>query len=201
VSYEVQRSLAQKLGALDIAALNAMFDDMALVARDVVAAGAPGAEMRETRQAFARFVGQGHEIAIDLPARPFVPEDEALIRATFHERYRALYGTLIPELAVEILTWKTRLEAVTEKASGSIWVPDAHPPKAQAARRDVMDPLSGAFVDTAIFDRTSLSPGDALAGPALVVERDTTSVVPCGFRAQVGSDGTLILTRQEGDAA
>lgn len=199
VSYEVQRSLAQKLGMLDFAALNAMFDDMALVAREVVMAGAPGAPMRETRQAFARFVGQGHEIAIDLPAREFVADDEDLIREAFHQRYRALYGTLIPELSVEILTWKTRLEALTEKEGGPIHLSDKPVSSTEVTRRAVMDPLSGAFVETAIHDRAALVAGTVVSGSALIVERDTTSVVPCGFVAQVTSDGTLVLIRSTGE--
>ncbi|MCQ9154950.1 hydantoinase/oxoprolinase family protein [Acidomonas methanolica] len=201
ISFEVQRSMAQRLSALEIGALNAMFDEMRRVAHSVVGAAAVGAPVKETRQAFARFVGQGHEIVIDLPGRPLVPGDDTLLRETFHRRYRALYGSLIPELAIEILTWKARVEAVNEAPGRPISLAAPIRPASALSYRQVMDPAAGRFVATAIHARPELSPGDGLSGPALIVERDTTTVVPCGFVCQVASDGSLILSREEGVSA
>ena len=75
VGYEVVRSLYQRLGNLDVAAVNAVLAEMAAEASAAVAAGSFGAPTHETRMAAMRYVGQGHEITIPLPVRPLTPED------------------------------------------------------------------------------------------------------------------------------
>ena len=70
VGYEVVRSLYQRLGSLDLDAVNALLAAMAEEAASVVARGSFGAETEERRLAYMRYVGQGHEIAVPLPVRP-----------------------------------------------------------------------------------------------------------------------------------
>ena len=69
VGYEVVRSLYQRLGSLDLGAINALLAAMAEEAASVVARGSFGAETEERRLAYMRYVGQGHEIAVPLPVR------------------------------------------------------------------------------------------------------------------------------------
>jgi N-methylhydantoinase A len=58
------------------------------------------------------------------------------------------------------------------------------------------DPLSG-FVDTAIYRRDDLGPGDQVEGPAVVEEYGATVPLHPGFRAEVDRFGNLVVTRQE----
>ena len=53
----------------------------------------------------------------------------------------------------------------------------------------------GAWRATPIYARASLAAGATIAGPAIVVEENATTVVEVGWRARVGADGSLILTR------
>jgi len=46
-----------------------------------------------------------------------------------------------------------------------------------------------------LFDRASLSPGDRILGPAVIIDEAATTVVEPGWQAQVGQLGNLILTR------
>jgi hypothetical protein len=69
VAYEVVRSLYQRFATFDRAAVNALLAEMAAEAREAVARGAFGAPVEERRLAYMRYVGQGHEIAVPLPAR------------------------------------------------------------------------------------------------------------------------------------
>jgi N-methylhydantoinase A len=59
----------------------------------------------------------------------------------------------------------------------------------------VFDPIEGARLDYAVFDRATLEPGAALSGPCLITEAQTTTVAPKGFIIKVAPDGALILTR------
>jgi N-methylhydantoinase A len=59
--------------------------------------------------------------------------------------------------------------------------------------REVFDPATGATAAAALYDRKSLRPGMGFPGPALVVEDETTTVVPPGFTAWVNALGQIIL--------
>jgi N-methylhydantoinase A/oxoprolinase/acetone carboxylase beta subunit len=73
VAYEVTRSYYQRLSALDITGANALLQAMRDEAVAVVAAGAGGRPLTETRTAFMRYVGQGHEVGVELPIRVVYP--------------------------------------------------------------------------------------------------------------------------------
>ena len=196
IAFELQRSLPQRLDALAVPALNALLDGMAAEAHAVVQRAAGDAARTETRETFARFVGQGHEIAVTLPARRLVPDDAHGLRTAFHARYAALYGTIVPDLPVELLTWKLRVEAGAARAPApAATLPDGQT-RTPASWRDVTDPASGQRVRTGVFSRTTLRPGDRIAGPALVTERDTTTVIPNSFDLVVDDQNSLVLTRR-----
>jgi len=62
------------------------------------------------------------------------------------------------------------------------------------AKRRLFDSNAQAFVEAAVWRRESLGTA-VVQGPALIVEDQTTTVVPDGFTAQVGKGGALVLTR------
>ena len=63
------------------------------------------APLTETRSAFMRYRGQGHEIAVPLPAPTYRDDDAASCCAAFEEAYRRLYSRVIPGVEVEVLSW------------------------------------------------------------------------------------------------
>ncbi len=195
ISYEMARSLPQRIDALDVAAVNAALSDMAATAHGLVAEGAGGRDRTELRSCLARYVGQGYEIPMTIPVRALVPGDEALLLAAFEQAYRDQYGGVTIAWPVEILTWRVSVQTVAEPAAR---VPDptretlAKP----AAQRDVVDPATGEAQPFALYQREALSPGDWFAGPALVVERETTTVVSPAFDGVVNALGYLVLTRR-----
>ena len=56
----------------------------------------------------------------------------------------------------------------------------------------------GRRVDYAVHQRQVLAPGDSIKGPALIVEAETTTVVPSSFDATINAVGQIVLTRKEG---
>ncbi len=91
VGYEVVRSLYQRFSTFDVAAVNDLLDDMRQEAEAAVAKGSFGAPTVETRTAYMRYVGQGHEIPVPLPNRVLGAEDMALIRAPLRRGIRAVF--------------------------------------------------------------------------------------------------------------
>ncbi len=196
VAYEIVRSALQRLDAFDADAANALLAAMRAEAEPIVRRGAGDAPLTETRSAFMRYRGQGHEIAVPLPVRRYCGDDAAILRALFEEAYRRLYSRIIPGVEVEILSWVLLLSAPppTETAAPPP-APTAYAP-APARRRPVFDPETGEFVAVAIHDRGTLSPGARIAGPAVIVEDETSTVVTGSFDATVDRFGYIQLTRR-----
>lgn len=80
----------------------------------IVARGAPGAETLESRAAYMRYLGQGHEVVVPLPNRAWAPGDTGIIRGAFEATYEALYGRIISKLDLEIVSWSVQVSTVPE---------------------------------------------------------------------------------------
>jgi N-methylhydantoinase A len=89
-----------------------------------------------------------------------------------------------------------RLEAIGTVAKAELRDhPDAGPDAAKAitGRRPVWLPEAKDFVETPIYDREALKPGNRFAGPAIIEQMDTTTLVPPGMTARVDRWLNLIL--------
>src|SRR5947208_11961253 len=95
IAYEIVRSSLQRLDEFDAAAANALFAAMRAEAEPIVRRGAGDAPLSETRSAFMRYRGQGHEIAVPLPSRTYREDDAAGFHAVLEEAYRRLYSRII----------------------------------------------------------------------------------------------------------
>jgi N-methylhydantoinase A len=71
------------------------------------------------RSAFMRYCGQGREIALPAPARPYRPEDAGELWATFEEAYCGLYSRVIPGVEVEVLSWVLLLSGPVPAGRGA----------------------------------------------------------------------------------
>jgi N-methylhydantoinase A len=195
IAYEIVRSQVQRLDMFDAERANALYAAMRAEAEAIVRRGAPEAALAETRSAFMRYRGQGHEISVPLPVRPFYPDDAAALQARFEDEYRRLYHRVIPGVEVEILSWVLLLSA-PPPGSPTIAPPEAAGYRpAPVRRRPVFDPEQGEFVTVAIHDRRDLGPGAEIAGPAVIVEDETSTVVSRSFTARINAFGYIELTR------
>ena len=196
ISYEVVRSRYLRLSAFDADLANAVLAEMRAEAEAIVAEAAAGAPLVESRTAFMRYLGQGHEISVDLPGRDLTAADGAVLQEAFDAAYTQLYGRTIPDLDVEILSWTlalgTELPAVqqvpTPAFDGSAIAP--------IARRPVFDPTATDFIETPVYRRDDLAPGVRIEGPALIVEDQTTSVVTARFEATLNQVGYVVMRRR-----
>ena len=196
VAYEVARSRYVRLDAtFDADLVNRLFVEMRAEAEAVVAAGAPGAPLVETRTADMRYRGQGHEITVTLPAGRLDRAARDALAARFEETYAATYGRIIPGLEAEIMNWTLRLAAVKPPLPPC---PPQPPNRAVAPRgtRKVFSAADFALRDVAIYRRDDLGPGSAVAGPAVIAEDETATVVPERYLARIDPLGAIILTRE-----
>jgi len=195
IGYEVVRTRYMDMRNFDAARINAVFEEMRAEAEAVVRTGAPTGDLTETRTAFMRYRGQGHEITVDLPIRAYQAEDEEMFQNAFDESYKELFSRIIPNLTVEVLTWTLSL-STDPSLPKPVKVPSALAPGVPQGERTVFDAVSGQNVMTPVYSRTSLEPGATLAGPAIIVEDETSTLVTAGFDAAINSLGQIVLTKK-----
>ena len=196
VSFEIVRSYYARLAHLNFDALNAVFDAMIGEAEAVVRAGAAQAPLTCTRVAFMRYHGQGHEIEITLPDRPLRPSDLADLTTRFETAYRQQFHRAVPGMDIEILNWSVRVSSPRPDLSYTDPMPPPRPCAAPTHRSITCD-LKGTEQSAGVFERSALRPGDLVAGPALIIEPQTTTLVSTDFTAQCDTRHNLWLTRRE----
>ena len=197
IAYEVARSKLVELKHFDHGLLTSLFQEMRAEAETVVRLGAPEAPLVERRIGYMRYRGQGHEIAVPLPDRAYGAEDAATLAAAFEAEYANLFGRTIPNLEVEAITFTLSLQTQTEKPAPLSPAPDA-PAPGPIGKRDVFDPASGGVHEAQVYARRDFAAGSGIGGPALIVEDETTTVVPPGFDATVNAGGHIELKTREG---
>jgi len=199
VGYEVVRSLYQRFSSLDVAAVNTLLADMEAEAMEVVAQGSFGAPVRPSRIAYMRYVGQGHEIPVTLPARPLGDEDVAEIRAAYDVEYTRFYDRPVPGSDVEIMSYAVLVATVPDDDPGmpgvgddAVLVADVAPTHTQLVR----DTMTGEVSPWSVYDRAKLLPGAQIAGPAIIAEDETSTLVCHGWSATVNGLGYIELTQE-----
>ena len=196
IAYEVVRSRYIRLDdSFDAAALNALRREMHDEAEAVVRLGAPGAPLIESWTADMRYRGQGHEVTVTLPSGTIMPTGREELICLFDAQYEQQFGRRIPGLEVEAMSWALRLATVEAPVPHCPPSPPEHAAK-PIGRADVADPLSGGFVGVPVYARADLTPGDTVAGPALIIEDETTTLVTSAFTARINGLGYIVLTRR-----
>jgi N-methylhydantoinase A len=208
VAYEVVRSRRQHLETLEPDLVNSLMQDMHDEALAVVQQGTGSSvkagQLRETRQAYMRYVGQGHEIPVPLPVEPYEARHRDVFRQCFETAYRQLYGRTIEGVEIEALSWTLTI-SVPEKGAGAAPAPrpGSVPASGRATRagpigrQRLRHSADGEAAEAPVFLRQQLAQGLAATGPALITEDQTTTVVPPGWQACIDEAGSIVLTRKE----
>jgi N-methylhydantoinase A len=195
IAYEVVRTRFGRLDAtLDVTALNALRAGMRSEADAVVRLGAPTAALTEGWTANMRYRGQGHELTVSIPPGEMDASSAAELERLFLADYEQQFGRRIPGLDVEVLSWSLRLATVGDPIVPCPPTP-AHRLVEPAAQVEVIDPGSGRFESVALYNRRDLAPGAIVAGPALIVEDETTTMVTRRFSARIDALGSVVMTR------
>lgn len=195
ISYEIVQTLYQKLDDFDHALSNRICAAMETEARDYVRLGAGKAELTVRRQAYMRYQGQGHEIAVDVPMEPLDGAAPALLQSLFDAEYLRVFGRSIGTIASgEIVSWS--LVVSTAPHAGRTPALAASNGAPAARTRDVFDTTGQATKPFAVVDRRDLGAGAAVTGPAIIVEDETSIVVSSLFDAAMLPSGDVRLERK-----
>ena len=201
VRIDLARTMVRPLDGLDVAERDRLLDELrAEGARVLVAAGVPAERIRFRFGVDARYVGQGNEITVWVGEGAEFPVGGDTLAERFDEGYRRVYGMSIPDVGVEVVTW--RLSSYAEAPAVDIPVlaeaDDLEP--VPHRRRSVRFGRAGAPLDVPIYRRSELRAGARITGPAIVEERETTAMIRPGWRCTVHPDGVIVADRPEAGA-
>lgn len=154
------------------------------------ATGLPGDRIYQ-RALEMRYAGQGHEITVTVPDEPG-GDPVTSVLAAFEARYERLYGFAESRAPVEI----TSVRLTAQIPASEIRV-EADAPAVQTARprahRPAYFPEAGGLVEAPVYRRADLREGAAFAGPAIVEEKASTSLLLPGDRALVDRHSNLLI--------
>ncbi len=194
VAYEVVKSLYQRFATFDVAAVNALLAGMSEEAAAVVAQGSFGAPTAEARLAYMRYVGQGHEIAVPLPSRDLTAADVGAIRALYDAEYTRFYDRPVPGSDVEVLSFAVTVATTVPAVEPAAEAAEA-PPPAPIRTQAVRDTITGEVADWPVYDRAAMAPGARVAGPCILAEAETSTLVGPGWACRMDGLGYLDLSR------
>jgi N-methylhydantoinase A len=194
IRIDLARSMPRRLDAVDAAERDALLEELRDEGRRVLAAaGASPADVRFRYGLDARYTGQGNEVTVWVGHGGSWPVDDDAVVAAFEDEYRQIFGMTIPDVAVEVVTWRLSVTAAGGQVEPAFAATGSG--ASPFARRPVLFDRNAAAVDTPVYRRGDLGAGATFAGPAIVEERETTAVIRPGWSVEVAADGTLIATR------
>jgi N-methylhydantoinase A/oxoprolinase/acetone carboxylase beta subunit len=156
---------------------------------DMAADGFDAAEVRFLAFLDMRSLGQSYEITV-----PWRPDrwDPARLAADFLSAHRRLYAFDHPDKPVEVVA--LRLKAIVPGPKPRFRKDDAEAATPNRALLKRQPLLHGRRSWTgAVYSRALLRTGNRIAGPALVIDPESTSFIPPGFRGAVDALGNLVI--------
>jgi N-methylhydantoinase A len=158
--------------------------------------GIADSAIRIERHIDARFQGQGHEISVPVHSGKLQHDDLVRTQEEFRELYARSYG-IRQSYPVQLVNFRTRIVGQVPKLEFARHAPmPGGSERAFKKVRPVYFQSAGGYVDTHVYGREKLGPGDILAGPVVVEEPDSTTIVPPGYRVSVGEFLQLVIERE-----
>jgi N-methylhydantoinase A len=192
---DLVRSRIQLLDELTRSAIEHQFESMETEARAWLDRESVSSARRRLVRAFdMRYLGQNFELTVTAPEEPW-GEDLRGLRQAFFREHERVYGYTAADEAVQVVALRVTGLGDPEplgrpeltRAGGPA------PDEARVGERAVYFEETRTFVPTPIYRRERLLAGHCLAGPAVVEQMDSTTVIPPGQTARVDGRGNLLI--------
>jgi N-methylhydantoinase A len=190
------RSFNALIPGIDLAAFNEAIRQVeARALAELLQEGVERERATLLRHLDVRYVGQHHEVTIQIPHGEAIAEGHlAGIAESFHRAHERLYTYASPENLLEVMNLRvTAVGAVDKTGLNRKGLGGEEAGGARKGERRVYFAETAGFRAVPVYERDRLSPGNRLAGPAVVEERITTVVVHPGWSLRVDEYENLVL--------
>ncbi len=184
------------LADVSFAAMEEIYAGMERCGRAAIAeSGLALADVTVQRAADMRYVGQEHAVTVELPVELFKAENRDGIKERFDAVHETRYGYSAKGEKAEIVSLRGAVTGLMRKPSFEHIAAGAAEPPAAASRgtRAVYFAEAGKHVDTPTYQRTALLGGNRIAGPALIEEYASTTVIHPGDVLTIDAFGDLVI--------
>ena len=193
-SYEAVASRFMRMSEFSVEVVNETLSNLIEMSENFVRAGTRG-EIRHEIIGFMRYQGQGWEIPVPIPARALTIDDVELIENRFRDCYRRSFSRTIDELQdleIEVVSWSVK---TTEESNIPVRMEllSGQTKTFKGKQRAVLDPSKNKMMNSQIISRDAFSAGSRISGPAVIVEKETSTVVTSSFDAVAQRDGSILL--------
>jgi N-methylhydantoinase A len=199
VKHDYVRSKLVGLDDLELAEINRLFDELIEQAtRELYGEGFANDEIKIEPYLDLRYAGQGYELTVPCVMPPLKQEDVTVMRRRFDTLHEQNSGHKAETEPVELVSLRLiSLGLVPQAKLSPGKVSGAKVEKAITGGRKVYFGTEHGLLATQIYDRARLEPGHRLAGPAIVEQLDTTTVIHPEQEARVDDYCNLIITEKK----
>jgi N-methylhydantoinase A len=192
IEHEVSCALPRPVDGLDLAEVRATLEKLdgrcsALMAQEGVAS-------RHVVRAYCAdicYAGQAYHL--EVPFEPAGPDPLALLKRAFYAAHDRTYG-YAPDAPIRVVNLRAVHSVVHGARQRDAWAPSGGPACVRPAHILLPDRLGVA--EASVYDRAALRAGDSFAGPAVIEQEDTTTLMPPGWHCRVDALGHLLLERR-----
>jgi N-methylhydantoinase A len=192
VRLDLVRSDLVRTGELDWSRVDRILDELA---RDATAAlreaGCTDDSVTLLFAADLRYVGQQSELTVPLDVDPRHHHDAKRIVDVFEAIYKKLYGVNPFHVPIEVVTWRVTARGPLIPFNRAMKLPAT--PGQPKGMREVHAWSDGLLVP--VYDRSVLAAGQHVNGPAIIEERETTTVIPPDWTATVDALGCIFARK------
>ncbi|RBP14000.1 N-methylhydantoinase A [Roseiarcus fermentans] len=195
--YDAVRTAFEVSGAVDLAKLNRSLGQMeaGLVARfeaDRIALD----HVKFSRSGDLRYVGQGYELRVPLPEGEIAEANLPQVWEAFHAAHAGEYGHAFPANPIEIVNIRVSGVGLVPKLARPAAPPGGSLAKAKVRTSPCVFRVGGKLqsFETTFYHRRDLPVEEAFPGPAIILQTDSTTLVPPGASAEVDQTGNIIIT-------
>ena len=198
-SFEATRSVYMKLSAFAPDTIRALLAELRAEATSFVRDCDPDSDILSEFKAYMRYTGQGWEIPIMLTQEQAMTPDVDTFQTLFEEEYAKLFGRTVEGLDIEITVWSVNATTPSQLVERAVET-DGDEVAVIDGKCSFFDAAEGSFVHGYRYKRGPyFKAGSYIDFPAMIVEDETTVIVPVSRRAVCQPDGCIILTtKQEG---
>ena len=201
LQYEYTQStliVLDKASKDEFARVNAVLQDLTARAdRQLDADGIPAAQRRFRQVAECRYVGQGFELRAEVPDGPLNETSAKAVIDHFYDAHKQVYGHAFRDQSCEMVT----VRLIATVAVDTLALPKLgkggrrNPEDAvMYTRRTIFD--DGSSLDTPRYQRGKLLADDIVEGPALIIQHNSTTLVPPKWVARVAAHGDIVIAKE-----
>jgi N-methylhydantoinase A len=194
MSFDFVFGYMRELNDVDWAHVNQRFAELEIQGRQQLKDAGIEDGVTMTLSADMRYYGQRYEVSVSLSQQPFSEVSIKKITADFYEAYRSYYGRKIDDVPVETVSWRINVSgprpelevAWPGRAGGS----EVVTPKGE--RPAIFAGLPGPVV-CRVFERSELPIGAQIAGPAIIEDTESTTIIPPGSELNIDDQRMIVI--------